>query len=81
MRLSVEFTIEPFVEGNPGAHVIAGIEAARAAGASVEMGPFGTTAVGDRDTMLNVVDSLCRQATAAGAERISLQLSVVKEEG
>jgi uncharacterized protein YqgV (UPF0045/DUF77 family) len=79
MRLSVEFTIEPFVEGRPGPHVIAGIDAVRAAGAAVDVGPFGTTAVGERDVMLAAVDSLCRQATAAGAQRISLQLSLVDE--
>jgi uncharacterized protein YqgV (UPF0045/DUF77 family) len=77
MRLSVEITIEPFVEGNPGPHVIAGIDAARASGAAVEVGPFGTTAVGERDVMLNAIHSLCRDATAAGAKRISLQLSVL----
>jgi uncharacterized protein YqgV (UPF0045/DUF77 family) len=79
MRLSVEFTIEPFVEGKPGPHVIAGIDAARASGASVEVGPFGTTAVGERELMLNAIESLCRDATAAGAKRISLQVSLVDE--
>ena len=77
MRLSVEFTIEPFVEGAPGPHVNAGNDAVRAAGLDVEFGPFGSSATGEAEAVLTAVDQLCRQATAAGAERISLQLSVV----
>ena len=77
MRLSVEFTIEPFVEGAPGPHVSAGNDAVRATGLDVEFGPFGSSAVGDAELVLAAVDQLCRAATAAGAERISLQLSVV----
>lgn len=76
MRLSVEFTIEPFIEGDPGPHVAAGIDAVRATGVEVEVGPFGTTARGDAESLLDALDALCRSAVAAGAERISLQLTV-----
>jgi uncharacterized protein YqgV (UPF0045/DUF77 family) len=76
MRAVAEFTIEPFVEGDPGRHVTAGIEAVRATGVDVEVGPFGTVATGDIDAVVTAVADLCRQATAAGAERISLQLTV-----
>ena len=79
--LLLEFTIEPFVEGSPGPHVSAGIEAARAAGAEVEVGPFGTTAFGEADVVIDAVQRLLRDATAAGAERISLQVSVVTPDG
>jgi uncharacterized protein YqgV (UPF0045/DUF77 family) len=77
MRLSVEFTIEPFVEGDPGPHVDAGIDAVRATGVDVEVGPFGTTATGEGDAVVDAIAALCREATAAGAERISLQLTVI----
>ena len=77
MRLSVEFTIEPFVEGAPGPHVQAGNDAVRSAGLDVEFGPFGSSAAGEAAAVLDAVDALCREATAAGAARISLQLSVV----
>ncbi|HET6950328.1 MAG TPA: hypothetical protein VFI47_08135 [Acidimicrobiales bacterium] len=43
MSLVVEFTIEPFVEGEPGPHVRAAVDAARASGLAVDFGPFGTT--------------------------------------
>lgn len=77
MRLSVEFTIEPFVEGSPGPHVSAGIDAMRVEGVDVEVGPFGTTATGDAPVIVEAIRRLCADATAAGAERISLQLTVV----
>jgi uncharacterized protein YqgV (UPF0045/DUF77 family) len=78
MRLSAEFTIEPFVEGDPGPHVAAGIDAVRQLGLDVEVGPFGTTATGESAAVLDAVGALCRAATAAGAERISLQVTVVE---
>lgn len=81
MHLSVEFTIEPFVEGDPGPHVGAGIDAVRATGAEVDVGPFGTTAHGDAEVVLRAVEALCRGAIAAGAERVSLQLSVDERPG
>jgi uncharacterized protein YqgV (UPF0045/DUF77 family) len=43
----------------------------------VEVGPFGTTATGEAEVMLDAVTALCREATSAGAERISLQLTVL----
>lgn len=76
VHVSAEFTIEPFVEGAPGPHVEAGIEAARAAGVEVEVGPFGTTATGDLAAVTDAVGRLCRAAVEAGAARISLQLTV-----
>lgn len=47
MRAEAEFTIEPFVEGAPGGHVMAGLDAVRAAGLPPDVGPFGTTIHGD----------------------------------
>ncbi len=79
MRLAVEFTIEPFVEGGPGPHVAAGIDSVRREGLEVAVGPFGTSATGDADDVLAAVGDLCRSATQAGAQRISLQLSVIEE--
>ena len=41
--ITIEFTIEPFTDGAPGAHVTRAIEAVEALGISVEIGPFGST--------------------------------------
>ena len=41
--LTVEFTIEPFVEGAPGAHVTAAVAAVEQRGLVVDFGPFGSS--------------------------------------
>ena len=75
MSLVVEFTIEPFVEGEPGPHVRAAVDAARRSGLSVDFGPFGTSVAGEDGPVLDAVDGILRAATAAGATRVSLQLA------
>jgi uncharacterized protein YqgV (UPF0045/DUF77 family) len=75
MTLLVEFTIEPFVEGDPGPHVRAAVDAAERSGLTVDFGPFGTTVSGEDDVVLDAVDRILRAATAAGATRVSLQLA------
>jgi uncharacterized protein YqgV (UPF0045/DUF77 family) len=74
LSLVVEFTIEPFVEGEPGPHVRAAVEAAEGSGVTVDFGPFGTTVSGDDEAVLTAVDRLLRAATGAGATRVSLQM-------
>jgi uncharacterized protein YqgV (UPF0045/DUF77 family) len=75
MSLQAEFTIEPFVEGSPGPHVRAAVEAAQAAGLRVEFGPFGTAMSGDDEMVLSTIDAVLRAAIGAGATRVSLQLA------
>ena len=74
MTLHAEFTVEPFVDGSPGPHVRAAVEAAEAAGLTVDFGPFGTSMSGDDQTVLDAVDAVIRAALSAGATRVSLQL-------
>ena len=74
MTLTVEFTVEPFVEGAPGPHVRAAVEAAERSGLAVDVGPFGTGVTGDDDAVLDVVDAIVRAAVEAGATRVSLQV-------
>jgi uncharacterized protein YqgV (UPF0045/DUF77 family) len=73
--ITAEFTIEPFVEGDPGPHVLAAIEVAESAGLAVEIGPFGTSVSGDPEVVLSTVDGILRAAVANGATRISLQVN------
>jgi uncharacterized protein YqgV (UPF0045/DUF77 family) len=75
MALVVEFTVEPFTEGNPGPHVQAAVGAAEASGLSVEFGPFGTVVRGDDGAVLDALDPIIRAAIGAGATRVSLQVS------
>jgi uncharacterized protein YqgV (UPF0045/DUF77 family) len=73
--VSAEFTIEPFVEGAPGPHVHAGLDAMRAAGFEPELGPFGSTVTGELSQVSAALVELLAAATAAGATRVSLQIS------
>jgi uncharacterized protein YqgV (UPF0045/DUF77 family) len=78
VALVVEFTVEPFVDGAPGPHVRAAVEAARdaatRAGLHVEVGPFGTSVSGDDTAVLDTLDSVVRSAVAAGATAVSLRV-------
>ncbi|HZQ56443.1 MAG TPA: thiamine-binding protein [Acidimicrobiales bacterium] len=74
MGLRLEYTVEPFVEGAPGPHVTAALEAASAAGLDVEFGPFGTTVAGAEADVLSAGDRIVRAAIGAGASRVSLQV-------
>lgn len=73
--LQLEFTVEPFVEGQPGPHVTAAVSAAEAVGGSIEFGPFGTTCTASDDTMPDVVAALVRAAFANGASHVSLAVA------
>lgn len=68
----LEFTIEPFVDGAPGPHVTAAIEAAEALGASVEFGPFGSACEVPVDLAGAVAAAVVSAALANGATHVSL---------
>jgi uncharacterized protein YqgV (UPF0045/DUF77 family) len=74
MQVVAEFTIEPFVEGRPGPHVVAGLNAVRAAGFEPDIEPFGSSVSGELDLIVPAVADLLHAASRAGASKISLQL-------
>ena len=76
MGLVAEFIVEPFVLGTPGPHVISALDAARAVGATLEFGPFGTLLRGESDAVvLTALDAAIRAAIAGGASRVSVQIA------
>ncbi|MFJ1751441.1 thiamine-binding protein [Kitasatospora sp. NPDC088134] len=76
----VEFTTEPFeLDGFP-EHARAARRVVDEAGLEVAVGPFGTSAEGDAEQALAAVTRLLRETLAAGASRISVQVSVLPEE-
>lgn len=75
MRLRAEFTTEPFHgEGPPPAHVTAALEAVRGAGVTCDFGPFGTSASGRGDDVLDALGRALRAALTNGATRVTLQV-------
>lgn len=77
----VEFTIEPFVEGRPGPHVIAAIDAARTLGHDVEVGPFGSGCIVPASDTADVVAAVVRAAMANGADHVNIDVQQVSEPG
>jgi uncharacterized protein YqgV (UPF0045/DUF77 family) len=73
-RVRVEFTVEPFVDGQPGEHVLAAWRAVEARGAELSSGPFSSEAVIDGGDVDLVVGDLIRAALASGADRVSVQV-------
>lgn len=73
--LVLEFTVEPFADGEPGPHVRAALDAAAGPGVEVEFGPFGTVVRGDDDAVLAAADRAVRAAVAAGATQVSARVS------
>jgi hypothetical protein len=70
--LQFEFTIEPFVEGVPGPHVTEAIAAAESLGATVELGPFGSSCHVAADQAGAVASAIITSAFANGATHVSL---------
>ena len=76
MTAVVEFTIEPFTEGDPGDHVAAALSAVQSEGVVVEIGPFGSSFTCDPDRAAAIVERLTAAAVGAGATRVSVQVTV-----
>lgn len=76
--LRVEFTIEPFVEGQPGRHVMAAVDAVQALGPTVEFGPFGSEFVAAPELASRAVSALVDAAYANGATHVNLHVERVQ---
>ncbi|MBW8700072.1 hypothetical protein MBT84_10740 [Streptomyces sp. MBT84] len=80
VRLRVEFTTEPFDLDEAPAHALVAREVLGSAELdAVDVGPFGNTAEGAADVVLDAVGAVLRKSLEAGATRISLQVNVVGE--
>lgn len=72
----IEFTIEPFVEGRPGPHVTAAIDAAASFGLDVDIGPFGSSCSLDTAQAGAVVAAITDAALANGATHVNLHVGL-----
>lgn len=73
----VEFTIEPFEDGNPGPHVTEAIAGVEALGISVDIGPFGSSCVVEPRRSPDVVAAVLRHAFANGASHVNVDVGDV----
>lgn len=82
MMLRAEFTTEPFEgEGEPPAHALAARDCLLAAGLDPDFGPLGTAISGDRERLLPALAEVLDKALAAGANRITLQVTAEDDRG
>ncbi|MGA0064832.1 MAG: hypothetical protein ACO3IV_05260 [Ilumatobacteraceae bacterium] len=75
--LSVEFTVEPFVDGRPGPHVTEAVAAVEKHGITVDFGPFGSVFAVASGSLGRVVGDLMDAAYAHGATVVNLTVSKV----
>ncbi len=73
--LTVEFTIEPFVEGSPGSHVTAAVAAVESHGVFVEFGPFGSSFSVTQELLPLVIADLMKAAYDNGATYVSVTVA------
>ncbi|TPG14972.1 helix-turn-helix domain-containing protein [Pedococcus bigeumensis] len=79
MQVRVEFTTEPFhgEDDQLPAHVTAAADVLRYAGLSPDLGPLGTSVVGDAEVVVDAVARALKEALAHGATRVTLTLGDV----
>lgn len=74
--LTVEFTIEPFVEGSPGSHVTAAVAAVESHGVFVEFGPFGSSFSVSQELLPLVIADLMKATYDNGATFVSVTVAL-----
>lgn len=77
-RVRIEFTVEPFVDAHPGAHVLAAWDVVEATGHELVNGPFSSFVVVDSEGSEELVAELLRRSFAAGATRVAVQMERVE---
>ena len=70
-------TVEPFIDGQLGPHVLAAIGALRAAGLQPDVGPFGTTVEAPLQRIAPALGSLISAAFEEQASSITVSVSRV----
>lgn len=73
--IKVEFTVEPFTEGSPGAHVTESIAAVRALGLTVDVGPFGSSFEVSVEQLGRALEVLSVAAYSHGATHVIIDTS------
>jgi uncharacterized protein YqgV (UPF0045/DUF77 family) len=73
--VTAEFIVYPFIEGtDPPPHVRAAIDAVKASGLNVDVGPLSNTVVGDIGRVVGAIAAAQSAAISAGASRFVLNL-------
>lgn len=76
-QVKVEFTIEPWVDGDPPERVNLCVAAIQARGIDVEVGPFGTAFVASPDVASGALADVVSIAYSNGATHVSIDIEKV----
>jgi uncharacterized protein YqgV (UPF0045/DUF77 family) len=76
-RVRIEFTVEPFREGELGTHVEAALDSLRASGYPPDVGPFASSVEGDARPLFDAVAEAAAAAFEAGASGIVLSARAI----
>jgi uncharacterized protein YqgV (UPF0045/DUF77 family) len=79
-EIAAEFLVAPFVEGTPGPHVTAAVDAFHEHGLDVDLGPFASSVSGDLDTMAHAIADMVRAAMSSGATSVQLRVASTPED-
>lgn len=75
--ITVEFTIEPFEEGEPPKRVTQAVAAIEALGITVEIGVFGSSFTASAEQVGAALNALMTSAYANGATHVSIHTEAV----
>ena len=76
--ITVEFTIEPFEEGEPPLRVTQAVAAVEALGITVEIGVFGSSFSAAEDKVGPALSALTTAAYAHGATHVTIHTEAVR---
>lgn len=79
VRAKVDFTVEPFIEGEIGPHVRAALDAVRALGFEPEVGPFGSSLSGPVEDAAGAAAAAIVAAIHGGATSVAMTATVLPE--
>lgn len=75
-HVTVEFTIEPFVDGEPPSYVTAAVAAVESLGYTVDVGPFGSQFTTPSDAVAGSIAALVEAAYSHGATHVTIHSMV-----
>lgn len=76
-RVRLEFTVEPFVDAQPGEHVLAAWRAVEGRGYELSRGPFSSEAIVSAGEAPSLIQEVLRAALWGGATHVSFQVDVL----
>jgi uncharacterized protein YqgV (UPF0045/DUF77 family) len=75
----LEFTVEPFVDAQPGEHVQAAWRAVEGRGYQLTHGPFSSEATVSTGEAPSLIQEILRAALWGGASHVSFQVDVIDD--